>query len=71
MSSEITIEFQCQAEQFFEYVTEPVFHLWRYIFEDRRYGLFKFDGQLCEVHLNYCFLLIRLVAVLCSACGNL
>lgn len=41
--------FQCQAEQLFKYVTETVLHLRCYIFEDRRDGLFKFDGQLCEV----------------------
>lgn len=42
---------QCQAEQFFEDVAETVLHFRRYIFEDRRYGFLKFDGQLCEVHL--------------------
>ncbi|MBD5357078.1 MAG: hypothetical protein HDR88_08765 [Bacteroides sp.] len=35
---------KCQAEQFFEYAAETVLHLRCYIFEDRRYGLFKFDG---------------------------
>lgn len=35
----------CQAEQFFEYVTETGLHLGHYIMEDPREGLIKFCVQ--------------------------